>query len=107
MRAVVDLMVMDYQAQPKILCMKAQMALQGCHLCTINGHYVHDLRKVVYLNIRAYIEPNDHPLRSARGYFNQQPNDSDLTEPRSHEYIIDHGRESEAIRRELLKTTKN
>ena len=74
-RAVVDLMVMDYQAQAKVLCMKAQGALQGCHLCTINGHYVHDLRKVVYLNNRAYIEPNDHPLRSASGYFSQQPND--------------------------------
>ena len=98
---VVDLMVMDYQAQAKVLCMKAQGALQGCHLRTINGHYVYDLRKVVYLNNRAYIEPNDHPLRSASGYFSQQPNDSDLPEPRSREDIIDRGRESEAIRREI------
>ena len=100
-RGVTDILVMDYEAQSKVLCMKGQGAIQGCHLCTIQGQYVHNLRKVVYLNNRAYIRLLSHHLRSATVYFNSNPEDLDIPEPRNHEDIIAQGRECLAIRQRI------
>ena len=60
-RAPTDVLVRDYAAQSNMLRMKGQGALQGCHLCTINGIYAHDLRKTAYLNNHSYVSPEDHP----------------------------------------------
>ena len=100
-RGVTDILVMDYEAQSKVLCMKGQGAIRGCHLCTLQGQYVHNLRKVVYLNNRAYIRPLSHHLRSATVYFNSNPEDLDIPEPRNHEDIIAQGRECLAIRQRI------
>ena len=100
-RAVTDILAIDYEAQSKVLCMKEQGAIQGCHLCTIQRQYVHNLRQVVYLNNRGYIRPLSHHLRSATVYFKSNPEDLDIPKPRNHEDIIAQGRECLSIRQRI------